>query len=96
MNKIDRLKKEIAQNLALLDKLQSQEKLTIRLLSEYTPEEKVEKFNELYIFAESCLSDMIKSGNGDDDDEHFAWEAVMGLLAKDRSKFWSYWNSLSE
>jgi len=30
----------------------------------------------------------------DDDSEHYAWEEYITILAKNKNKFWDYWNSL--
>jgi len=92
---IEKLKKEIKEKQALLDKLVAQEKDVIKPLEDYTIEEKEEFFNKMYSTALSALNQKIESGREDDsDDEHYIWEDIMGLLGKDKQKFWKYWNSL--
>lgn len=94
----ERLKKEIAANKARLKEIEKEEKIhnrysAIRKLEDITEKEKIDFFDKMYSDAESELKDH-QEGNGGDSDEHYAWEAYIEILAKDRGKFWDYWNSL--
>lgn len=97
---IEKLKKEIANKQAMLDKLIAQDKNknkeVIKSLEDYTIEEKEAFFNKVYAKALAALNEEIKNGRKEDsDDEHYVWEEMMEILAKDKRKFWDYWNSLS-
>ena len=100
-NNITILEREIAEKKVELERLkevskQSGRNKAIKDLSEYTIEEKVKKFDSLYRDAEATLV-TAESGDYDednDDDEHYTWEALMGLLARDSDTFWVYFNNL--
>ena len=94
------LKKKIAEQQKKLEELQKQELLdqrnsAVKLLEEYTIDEKVKAFDKLY---KSALSELNEKENGDycedNDNAQYTWEDVMSLLAKDRTLFWKYFNSL--
>ena len=72
------------------------DKSSIRQLDEYTDEEKIEKFDELYESAKDMLEKFRDSDRGepDEDEPNYTWESVMNLLAKDKRKFWEYYRTL--
>jgi len=93
----ERLKNEIAEKKARIKEIEEEEKRlnihsAIKKLEDYTIQEKIDFFDKMYSNAESELKDH-QDGAGDAD-EHYAWEAYIQILAKDREKFWNYWNSL--
>jgi hypothetical protein len=95
---IEKLKKEIADKQAQLDKLISQKenKVPIKSLDDYTIEEKEAFFNKMHAIALATLNEKIANGREDDsDDEHYLWEEVMGILAYNKNAFWNYWNKLT-
>jgi len=71
-------------------------KNAIKDLAEYTDAEKIEKFDALYKYAESMLSNIENNVDycEDNDDSQYSWEAIMELLATDNKLFWKYYNSL--
>ena len=66
----------------------------IKKLEEYSAGEKIEKFNEIYELAESCLQNREDDAEEMESDEGFAFETVMELLAKNKGDFWNFWNSI--
>lgn len=73
----------------------SRRNAAVKPADEYTDEEKIRIFDEMHAEALRMLA--VKE-NGDlqpcEDDTHYTWESVMSLLARDKTLFWSYWNSL--
>lgn len=67
----------------------------IKGLDEYTPEEKIKWFDKKYSVSLSELEDK-ESGNyhEDNDNDHYAWEFDIEILARDHRLFWDYWNNL--
>ena len=64
----------------------------IKKLEEYTNEEKCQFFDKIY---KKALRDFEEfEENGTELDEHYMWEEVMCILAKNRNDFWNYYNSL--
>ncbi len=98
----EQLKKEIKEKQAELEKLEKEEankkrQLAVKDLSEYTSEEKIKAFDKLYASAAFNLherEDNGRLGDKDDDEEHYSWESLMELLARNKTKFWDYYNSL--
>lgn len=95
----ERLENEIAANKARLKEIEKEEKhikrnSAIRKLENITEHEKIDFFDKMYSDAFEELKDHQEGNRSDDDDEHYAWEAYIQILAKDRGKFWDYWNSL--
>jgi len=94
------LEREIAEKKAELERLRVMSKQTgrkkaVKDLSEYTIDEKVAKFDSLYRDAEATLITLENGEYHEDDssdDEHYAWEALMEILARDSSTFWGYFN----
>jgi len=68
----------------------------IKDLNEYTDEEKIQKFDELYDVALTIFNATIEGRLGPEYAEYetHTWEDVMELLAKDKRKFWDYWNEI--
>lgn len=93
------LKKEIETKKQQLRELEELEAKSLRdeaikPLSEFTIEEKIARFDGMYNFAKSCLEFTEENGYSNEDDEHYAWEEIMTLLAKNRNKFWKFYNSI--
>lgn len=65
----------------------------IRPLNEFTDAEKCAKFDELHNSIMNQLAE-VEAGNGDEDDEHYAWEEFVVLVARDERMFWKYYNSM--
>jgi hypothetical protein len=62
--------------------------------SEFTDQEKFEVFEEVYKFSMSVIKDMKKNGYHNEDDSHYAFEMLMEFVAKDKDKFWKWFNDL--
>lgn len=96
MNKVDRIKREIAELQKELDKAEKlKNQYPIRSLDSYSVEEKVECFDRFYQMAASHLEE-VEGGVDDDDIEHWTFEAVMELLSSPETNIWKYYNSLLE
>lgn len=100
MNKVTELKNEIeAKKLELLKLEETERKqgcsTVIKDLSEYTDIEKINAFDKFYKSAELMFTSVETSGFNREDDKQYTWEDIMGLLARDKSKFWAYYNKLS-
>ena len=70
-------------------------KNAIKDLSEFTEKEKISHFDTIY----GNAIDMVyaaKNGETSDEDEHYAWESIMEIVARDREKFWKYYNKLNK
>ena len=98
--KIEKLKRELAETKAKLEKLEKEEKTAgrdgaIKKLEEYTDEEKIKFFDKLYNQAKTELEHLEECGFHDEDDVHYAWEEFIQILARDKKLFWSYFNSLT-
>lgn len=94
------LKKEIESKKQQLRELEELEAKSLRdeaikHLHEFTIEEKVAHFDEMYNFAKSLLELTEENGYENEDDAHYAWEAVMSLLKKDEKKFREFYKSIS-
>ena len=93
-DEIKQKKKELAE----LIELKSKQSIVMEL-DEYTDDEKIAHFEKIYAFANSIIE---KINNGeyheDNDDKHYAYEAIMNVLARDgkKSEFWDYYNELIE
>lgn len=62
-------------------------------LNEYTDSEKIEHFNKLYEFAYSIIEDRINGNwHEDNDNDQYAYKAVMSILARDPESFWTSYN----
>ena len=100
MTEKERLRLEIEQKKAELEILEQKESKTvkdkaIKLLSEYTIEEKCAAFDRLYKMAEADLKEKEEQGAfKEEKDTQYTWEAVMELLGRKGSEFWKYYNSL--
>jgi len=99
MGEKEKLIKQIADAQKKLKKLEEQEQNSlkysaIKKLEEYTSEEKIKKFDALYNSSLSELEEIERKKYHDDDCVHYFWEASMEILARDRDKFWEYYNSI--
>jgi hypothetical protein len=95
---IERAEIELDQAKRRLSRLQDRKKAEEKAewhkaLSDYTVEEKCKKFDSLYEFAAEILRQVEAEGYTDDDTDHYMFEAVMELLAKDSTAFWKHYNS---
>jgi len=95
----ERLKREIEEAKAKLEKLEKEEKTSgrnsaVKKLKEYTVEEKIKFFDKMYKNAETELKSLEKSGYQDEDSAQYAWELYISILSKDHKLFWKYFNSL--
>ncbi len=86
------------QELELLEKesLNNSRSSAIKELSEFTDKDKIAKFDTLYKSALHMLNEVEKNGYIPKDSEHYSWEEVMELLARDKGKFWTYYNSIDK
>lgn len=96
-NEKEKLKREITEAKNRLKVLEKQEKetkkdLAIKKLKEFTDQEKIKFFNNMYNTAKNELEDHEK-GDNDEDNDHYAWEEYIVILARDKEPFWEYWNS---
>ncbi len=66
----------------------------IKPLDQYMAYEKQLIFDSLYKSALETLKERESGESISDDDEHWAWESVMLLLAREPDTFWKYYNSL--
>jgi len=95
----DKLKREIAEAKLRLKQLEKQEKNfnrnnAIKKLSEYTNEEKIKFFDEMYKNALLELKEVEKSKYHNENCVQYAWESYIQILMKNHDLFWNYWNSL--
>lgn len=96
----EKLKKEIEERRAELAKLEAQEikdskKEAIKDLSEFSNDEKIKIFDALYNYSKDELEEVENTGYTDEDSDHYAWETLITILARDNKKFWKYYNSLT-
>jgi hypothetical protein len=94
---IESQEKELAKQRAELLKLEEQLKkseidLVIKSIEEFTPEEKIEKFNNLHKFVVDMIQVAIRDGYFNDDNGQFCFEELMSIIARDRGKFWEFFN----
>lgn len=101
MKKSEILREDIKKAQAELAELERQEanesrSKVIKKLSEFTTSEKVAAFDNLYASAIANLEAAEKSGteSDSDDEEHYAWEALMEIVGRTDQLFWEYYNSL--
>ena len=96
IREIEVAKKKLA-ILEAKEKLEN-EKSSVRRLDQYTDEEKIVAFDELYNSAKEMLQEVLDKGYANEDNDHYTWEEVMELLAHKarRNDFWKYYNSLDK
>lgn len=96
-DQIEKLEAEIRQKRAELEALlQAKNSSCIVPLREFSNEEKYTAFNRLYEHAHGVLERTKTSGWKDEDEDHYAFEALMEILTRDRQAFWKYYNSLKK
>ncbi len=94
-DQIEKLEAEIAQKKAELEALlQAKKASCIVPLREFSVEEKCAAFNKLYEHAHGVYERTKAAGFKDDDEDHYAFEALMEILSRDTQAFWKYYNSL--
>jgi hypothetical protein len=94
-DRIKYLEKEIEDKKAELERLRnaSSRSEAIKELSEYTDEEKIEKFDTIYYQVSGTIKEMEEGiWHEDNDDAHYMWDTCWGLVVKDSSKFSRYIN----
>lgn len=98
MTEVEKIEKEIADARTRLELARLKEKNlkrteAIKDLSEFTDEEKIKAFDSIFNRALSY----VKSAEVDykrDDDPNYGFEEFMEIVARDKDKFWKYYNSL--
>lgn len=100
MTEVERLEKELLDAKLKLEQAREKEKysarnLAIKDLSEFTDEEKIKKFDALYESAMYSIKEVERTGFVNEDDEHYSWEDLITIPARDKDKFWKYYNSLT-
>ena len=100
MTEVERLEKELLDAKLKLEQAREKEKhstrnLAIKDLSEFTDEEKIKKFDALYESAIYSIKYLEDNGFESKDDEHYSWEELISLPAREKDKFWKYYNSLT-
>ncbi len=100
MTEKEKLEKQILDAKNKLAELENAEKNSkrndaIKPLSEYSDQEKIDFFDKLYESAASELNDLEQTGFSDEDNDHYAWENYIEILARNKNKFWKYWNSIN-
>ena len=94
-----KLEAEIAANKAKIAQLEEKNRrsgrsLAIRELSEMTDDEKIEAYNALHTSALNFVESAEVSGYANDDDQHYAWEELISIVARDKKEFWKYYNTV--
>jgi hypothetical protein len=85
------IKKEISKLEEKIEELKSLDKKTktLRTLDSYTMQEKIEKFNDLFKFADDILQSRLKGEwHEDNDDRYYAWQQIMDLLGENFHEVW--------
>ena len=100
MTEVEKLEKELQEAKLKLEQAREKEKhsarnLAIKDLSEFTDKEKIQVFDILYHSAMYSIEELEKNGFKSEDDEHYSWEELISIPARDREKFWKYYNSLT-
>lgn len=98
MTEVEKIEKEIADAKTRLELARIKEKNlkrdeAIKDLSEFTDEEKIKAFDSIF---NSALG-YVQSAEQDyrrDDDPNYGFEEFMEIIARDKDKFWKYYNSL--
>ena len=90
------LEAEIKRKQEELQGLDSNEPADIVDLEEYTTEDKVKFFDEMYKMAKDYIDKLEETGYKDDDWDNWFFEAGVTILnTKDKNKFWKYHRSIS-
>lgn len=95
----DRRRKEIEAEIARkqkeLEELQNSENDAVIELSDYTTEDKVKFFDEMYKMAAGHLKEAEENGRVDDDSDHWFFETGFTILnLKNKKKLWDFYNKL--
>lgn len=98
MTEVEKIEKEIADARTRLELARLKEKNLKRIeaikdLSEFTDEEKIEAFDSIFNRALSYVESAEEEYKRDDD-PNYGFEEFMGIIARDKDKFWKYYNSL--
>jgi len=101
MTKIEEIQKEIEYKKIAIKELEKLKKLEIRHLavkdlSEFTMQEKCEKFDKLYNLALSVLTEAETNKYFDENESHFDENDFFEIIARDETTFWEYCNSLED
>ena len=68
--------------------------LAIRELSEMSDREKIKAYNSLHASALNFVEVVEVNGYGSKDEEHYAWEEFISIVARDKNEFWKYYNKI--
>lgn len=95
------IREEIRKAQEKLAELERLEKLegrndAIKSLDEFTVEDKVKFFDNMYKLAEKDLKDAEENCSTESIDDNYGFEAYIEILARDKDRFWSYWNSIED
>lgn len=95
------LEKQLSEARRKLQELDKKEKYNdynraIKKLSEFTDKEKIEQFDNLYEYVINIIENIKNDECGlSEDDEHYAWETLMNIVAKEHDVFWKYFNKIN-
>jgi len=62
--------------------------------SDYTDEEKIKVFDMMYKYVMDILKTRMEDGWTDEDAPEYMFETMMGIVAKDKTRFWKWYSSL--
>lgn len=98
-SRIEQVKAEIEskkRELEALEKSLSMDtrKMAIKDLSEFSDEEKIIEFDKIYNIVLNVVEEAEKNSYIDEDTDHYVYEDVMSIIARNKKDFWKYFNSL--
>lgn len=89
------LEEEINKKREELEKLSIVEEVPVIELSDYTTEEKVKFFDEMYKLSLDTLNRAEESGYKSEDTDYWFFEQGFGILnLKNTKKLWNYYNNI--
>lgn len=101
MNREQEIEREILEKQEELRKLKeirknSTRSRAVKELEEYSIEEKVEFFDKMHRYAINELGELERGEYCEDNDnDHYGWEELMKIIARDEKSFLDYYNSFS-
>jgi len=103
MNREQEIEREILEKQEELRKLKeirknSTRSKAVKELEEYSIEDKVKFFDKMHRYAINELGELERGGeySEDNDNDHYGWEELMKIIARDKKTFWDYYNSLTK
>ncbi len=69
------------------------EEYKIRRAEDYTTEEKVAAFDRFHANAASMYQKLVETRHRDEDEDHYAWQDLMGLLANKEGGSKLFWEN---